>query len=649
MAEHRKLDRGPFVETFSRPKIRRFSFFLACTGAADSLASEELRTQNNPASQSGVFNLRVVLALLLFSGGTSLALLSAIDPGGATLSINDVTLAEDNCQNTSFVFTVTLSRLRDHQAVSVSYATQDGGAVANKDYVPTAGTLIFTHGMKPNGPHGSYLLVISVPLGNYVVSSGGNDARTFTVQLSGATNATITKAQGVGTLTNAALSCMPAQNGVCFVNFCGATISCMNVNRSATSTPYPVLAGVNGPPDPNFSACNAAGLWRDTDGDSLSDAAESQGYIDINANGVDDPDVDIPLPGADPNTPDVYLHYDYTVASDHNHNPPPEAIQFVVDAFAAHGITLHIDAQHNAICENASDAGCITVGTGAKVVTLVANPNPSCAGPSAVSPHQLRAAIPYLNLIKPAYHYMVFGHWSSCDNALDCNQCEADQECGGGSPPSPGSYGSSEIFGDDSIVSFGTLVDADVQIPLEAWGGVTMHELGHNFGLFHGGGICDNYKPNYLSVMNYNFYLTGIPVGASPGDIAAKACTVDSDCPSGAHCSDTTSTCFRIDYSGQQLTDLNEQDLDETAGLSASPTSTDITFYAGPLNGQCCFPGATPAPTNGSPIDWNLDGNATEQHVQVDINGDGATTLLTGYNDWSNLNFAFQASLNFGD
>ena len=37
-----------------------------------------------------------------------------------------------------------------------------------------------------------------------------------------------------------------------------------------------------------------------------------------------------------------------------------------------------------------------------------------------------------------------------------------------------------------------------------------MHELGHNLGLRHGGDDLPNFKPNYLSVMNYSFQLTGL-------------------------------------------------------------------------------------------------------------------------------------------
>ena len=32
-----------------------------------------------------------------------------------------------------------------------------------------------------------------------------------------------------------------------------------------------------------------------------------------------------------------------------------------------------------------------------------------------------------------------------------------------------------------------------------------MHELGHTLGLHHGGQDSENYKPNYLSVMNYSY------------------------------------------------------------------------------------------------------------------------------------------------
>ncbi len=43
-----------------------------------------------------------------------------------------------------------------------------------------------------------------------------------------------------------------------------------------------------------------------------------------------------------------------------------------------------------------------------------------------------------------------------------------------------------------------------------------MHELGHNLGLYHGGGDNCNYKPNYNSVMNYLYQFPGIDTNCDP-------------------------------------------------------------------------------------------------------------------------------------
>src|SRR5207344_1972884 len=47
--------------------------------------------------------------------------------------------------------------------------------------------------------------------------------------------------------------------------------------------------------------------------------------------------------------------------------------------------------------------------------------------------------------------------------------------------------------------------------------GTFMHELGHNLGLQHGGGDPKVYKPNYVSVMNYMFQATGVPIDGVDG------------------------------------------------------------------------------------------------------------------------------------
>lgn len=106
------------------------------------------------------------------------------------LSINDVTVTEGNAGTTSAVFTVTLSAASG-RTVAVNYATADGTATAPVDYVSTSGTLTF--------PPGVTTRTVTV-LVNGDTTPEANE--TFSVNLSGASNATIADAQGIGTIVN---------------------------------------------------------------------------------------------------------------------------------------------------------------------------------------------------------------------------------------------------------------------------------------------------------------------------------------------------------------------------------------------------------------------------------------------------------------
>ena len=48
---------------------------------------------------------------------------------------------------------------------------------------------------------------------------------------------------------------------------------------------------------------------------------------------------------------------------------------------------------------------------------------------------------------------------------------------------------------------------------------ILMHEIGHCLHLHHGGNVDTNYKPNYISVMNYLFAL---PTLSDSGDIVLR-------------------------------------------------------------------------------------------------------------------------------
>ncbi len=125
----------------------------------------------------------------------------------------------------------------------------------------------------------------------------------------------------------------------------------------------------------------------------------------------------------------------------------------------------------------------------------------------------------------------------------------------------------------------------------------TMHELGHNFGLLHGGDSGTNLKPNYNSVMNYLYQFPGVDVDCNyVGGFVGRLGFGDGV----------------LDYSTGSRAPLNEAALLET-------------------NGIC----------NGVDVDWNLDGTISSGAVSVDINGpDGIIASHTDHNDWGNLNLA---------
>lgn len=112
-------------------------------------------------------------------------------PGGPSIAISDVRAAEGNVGTTLFTFVVSLS-FASNQWVTVYFATADGTAnVADGDYVAQSGTLTFAPGETTK--------TITV----MVKGDGKVEAdETFSVNLSGATNAFVGDGKGIGTILN---------------------------------------------------------------------------------------------------------------------------------------------------------------------------------------------------------------------------------------------------------------------------------------------------------------------------------------------------------------------------------------------------------------------------------------------------------------
>jgi len=135
-----------------------------------------------------------------------------------------------------------------------------------------------------------------------------------------------------------------------------------------------------------------------------------------------------------------------------------------------------------------------------------------------------------------------------------------------------------------------------------------LHELGHAFGLGHGGAKPDmqwdntNWKPNYPSVMNYRFQACGVDI--SEGKPV-------------------------MDFShGALTTMLREKVLLEPIGMGKRPNEHILSCVGvGPLN--------VPAfPHN---LDWNKDGFISDEAVTRDLNENGRLDdlPLTDHDDWS--------------
>ncbi|WP_066370861.1 DUF11 domain-containing protein [Herbidospora mongoliensis] len=163
--------------------------------------------------------------------------------------------------------------------------------------------------------------------------------------------------------------------------------------------------------------------------------------------------------------------------------------------------------------------------------------------------------------------------------------------------------------------------------------GTIIHELGHALNLRHGGDTDVQWKPNYVSVMNY-FFQTGIP--NSPPPLLVNELR---DWKKGA---------VRFSYSPGGLPRLVETALNENTGIS---DGNDFTFW---WTDNLANPGSGFRPLRSDrgngPLNWNDTVNPATGAamieagtVNVNINAD-ADTVLDDHNDWTALRYRAVAS-----
>jgi hypothetical protein len=363
--------------------------------------------------------------------------------------------------------------------------------------------------------------------------------------------------------------------------------------------------GIAGGPPVVPAACSD-GSTTDTDGDGLLDCWETSG-IDFDGDGTTDLQLyDVDGNGtisateqADPNSPDLYVEIDYMA----QHQPSQDAINDVIASFAAQGIDLHVQVSDQiAHANNTSFTPCV-------FATAAGQPDfDALKAANFGTAAERTAGQTVLNAKAFAVRYSLWVHALSGSNISGC----------------------AEIYGNDHVVSLSSHSATNVGGTSRTnQAGTFMHEFGHNIGLFHSGALGEvNYKPNYLSIMNYSFQFNNRvpnrPLDYSPDTLAT-------------------------------LQEANPPGLNEAAGISG-PAGSQTVFYAGTKPCDFTAGNATPdcqvvGPVAGdAAIDWNQSGlPATDTGVQLSLTPDATFDTLNGFDDWANLTLPFVSTIDFAD
>ncbi len=309
----------------------------------------------------------------------------------------------------------------------------------------------------------------------------------------------------------------------------------------------------------------------DTDSDGISDGDEVLGTLGgLRLNKM----------GANPLKKTILIEYDW-LSDDtqdwqsnnpwpdnapHNHRPSTAVIDEVEAVFAAAPVNNPDGSTGIQIIQDYGQGGAFTGGN------EIADDDGNLAGYLGTDFYD-KKALNFASNRNGYFHYTIMSH-----------------KYGGGATESSGL---AELYGDDLIVSSNWWFEYDLYVA-----STIVHELGHNLGLRHGGNENLNNKPNYNSVMNYNYQFPGV-------DLDCSGC--GEDCSGGGA---YLTGDGLIDYSSGSNSSLNENALTESFGVCSNQAT-----------------------------DWNRNGSIDGGTVSYNINPDYDTSLntLNDYDDWANI------------
>lgn len=169
--------------------------------------------------------------------GTGIGTITNDDAISISISPTTLSTTEGNSGSTNASYTVTLSGT-PLNTVTVNYATADGTATAGSDYTSKSGTLTFAAGTS------TLTQTINVPiLGDTTVEPN----ETYTLTLSGATNATISTATSTGTIVNddtsISINDVTIQEGPCNTVTANLTVTLAQAVNYAVTVGYSTGGG----------------------------------------------------------------------------------------------------------------------------------------------------------------------------------------------------------------------------------------------------------------------------------------------------------------------------------------------------------------------------------------------------------------------
>lgn len=339
----------------------------------------------------------------------------------------------------------------------------------------------------------------------------------------------------------------------------------------------------------------------DADGDGIPDANEAPGKTFCGLPYYDW--------GARAGTKDIFVHIDYMNPADCPDplavTPRTEALRKIQEAFKRKDINIHFDV--GTLFGTTVEQFCMD-GRDHKVsYSKYLNLSPLQGSADLYS---IKASsFPIAKL--PVFHYCLLGYLC---------------------PPSDSFSGLGEMNGNDFVVTLGSEdsifseTGDEIFYLINSHASTIMHELGHNLGLEHGGNENANFKPNYISIMNYMYSNNGLPtIGNNEGDryyyyryVYAGESKFSTYLQNGTRSlqNHAYSDSMVIDYSDGTSKELNEASISEPKGLLRD--------------------------TSGG-VDFNGDGDKTDSNLSMNLNPTDSSNVgkLLDFNDWGAISARF--------